>query len=291
MRLLTTLYNEVHTPRADELVACLEDNAANSAIDGIHVFYDNTADDGESRLRETAFRVGAAVHEIRGRPTYADFFRYANRHCAGQVVAVSNADIRFNATLEPLNSLDWNGVFFAITRHDFVGTRGEGSSDVWMFRACVPVFGESVTFGTIYCDQVISYLARKNGLRVENPCLSVECEHLHQSGIRNRPGTGEHRIGRSSSSDGLEGQTVAELQDRLIHDHGLRLMAFSEFGGGMIWPSKLVPEARAQPPHVGVYCRKVPRWQPVRTVIRQARRTVRHQVRKTISAAASSRLS
>ena len=74
MKLLTTLYHETDSHRADEFVACLQRNAANPAIDGIHVFYDNTADDGESRLRETVLRVGGTVHEIAGRPTYADFF-------------------------------------------------------------------------------------------------------------------------------------------------------------------------------------------------------------------------
>ena len=285
MRLLTTLYNETHLQRADEFVACLQSNAANPAIDGIHVFYDNTADNGASRLREAVLRVGGTIHEIAGRPTYADLFSYANQRFDGQIVILANADIRFNETLRPLNSLDWTESFLAITRHDFVGTRSEGSSDVWMFRAPIPVLGQSVTFGTIYCDQVISFLARKQGLRVDNPCLSVECEHLHQTGVRNRPGTSEHRIDQSSSSDGLEGQTASELERRLIQNHGLRLMAFSAFGGGMIWPSELVTGAHAASPKWGVYCRKVPRWQPVRTSIRQARRAVKRQIRRAISTA------
>jgi hypothetical protein len=134
------------------------------------------------------------------------------------------------------------------------------------------VFGQHVTFGTIYCDQTISFLAAKQGLQVHNPCLSVDCEHLHQSAVRNRPGTREHRVDRSSSSDGLEGQTVAELERRLTAVYGLRLMAFSRFGGGLIWPSKLVADQHRTSPHATVSCRRVARWQPVRRIVKHVRR-------------------
>jgi hypothetical protein len=230
-------------------------------------------------VRQAVLDVGGTIHPVVGRPTYGDFFRHANQHFAGQIVILANADIRFNETLLALRSLDWENRFLALTRSDFLGTHGEGSSDVWMFRSPLPLFGQNVTFGTVYCDQVVSFLAGKQGLRVDNPCLSVECEHVHHSEVRNRPGTCEHRREESTSTDGLEGQTVSELEKRLVEAHGLRLMAFSRFGGGMVWPSKLVVRGGPASPE-RLDCRVVPRWQPMRRVLKQGRRALKSGIRR-----------
>lgn len=280
MKLLTTLYHEAHPERARELIECLQRNGANPAIDQIHVFYDSAADQGSSVVRQAVARAGATVREIRGRPTYADFFRYANEQLAGQIVVLANADIHFNQTLALLDGLAWDRRFLAITRDDFVGTHGEGSADVWVFRAPVPLFGQNVTFGTVCCDQVISYLARKNGLRVDNPCLSIHCLHRHQSGVRNRRGTKEHRTGQSTSSDGLGGMAVEDLHRQLVRDHGIRLMAFSGLGGGMVWPSKLVAGSGPNAPKFR--CRKVLRWQPLQNTRKLICRTAKSGIRQAL---------
>jgi hypothetical protein len=277
VKLLTTLYNEVHPERAQELVTCLERNAANPWIDEIHVFYDASAGGRAGPVRQALDRSEARLRETNGRPTYGDFFRYAQEELADEIVILANADIHFDQTLAQLSRFDWQGVLLAITRDDFVGTESEGSSDAWIFRAPLPLFGESVTFGTICCDQVISFLALKQGLRVENPCLSIRCTHLHQSQVRNRPGTSQHRPEQSSSSDGLKGMGERELMQRLAQEHGISLMTFSALGGGMIWPSTLVADPD-EATGLTTRCRKVPRWQPVRRSVRQIRRAIKRRV-------------
>ncbi|HXK40356.1 MAG TPA: hypothetical protein VJ837_06015, partial [Candidatus Paceibacterota bacterium] len=142
----------------------------------VHVFYDTNADrNAIGPVWPTIERMGAVVaHRISGRPTYGSIFEFANENLASELVVLSNGDIEFDVSLERIRRLEWRGLFLSLARDDFRGTPGEGASDAWIFRTPMRVFGDSLPMGTAYCDQVISFLALRNGYSVENPCFSVK---------------------------------------------------------------------------------------------------------------------
>ena len=59
------------------------------------------------------------------------------------------------------------------------------SADTWIFKSPLPIFKSDFRLGVSNCDTQVADAARKAGLRVVNPCLSIKTWHLHFSGFRN----------------------------------------------------------------------------------------------------------
>lgn len=147
------------------------------------------------------------ISYVQGRVTYDYCFSLANNLYPNHRIILSNADIYFNETLELLNTYDLSTTFFALTRWNalnfeknapleiFKQYKKDGtfwpeasitSQDVWIFNAPIRPFEEKdIMMGTMQCDSRIAYQAHKSGLQVLNPCLSIQCCHLHLSEIRN----------------------------------------------------------------------------------------------------------
>ncbi len=197
--LMTMLYNEKKSERVEEYKICMEKNLAHELIDSIYVLYDIDGDDGSSEMLEFLKEKGVEIHFIKGRATYGLFFELANFLFPNRKIIVSNADIYFNQTLNHLADYDLSGKFLALTRWNVTGDnklalqygwRGDplyDSHDAWIFETPLPKMKKSydIRMGIIGCDVGIAYRANAAGLRVINPCKTIQACHVHASQVRN----------------------------------------------------------------------------------------------------------
>jgi len=196
--LITTLYNEQDQERVAEYLTCLEKNLAHQAIDVVHVLYDTAKDTNENVIHDFIQAHNVEVSYITGRPTYGDCFALADKLYPNRRIIIANADIYFNATLFILDHYDLTNKFLAITRWNvlpdggikpYIWPNGQpaiASQDAWIFRAPLVSFvNDAICLGTHHCDGRIAYEAQLVGLQVSNPCLTIQCCHLHLSDVRN----------------------------------------------------------------------------------------------------------
>ncbi len=194
--LITILYNEKNKERIKEYITCLEQNLLNNVIDTIHVVYDTSKDSTNNKILTYLKTAAVKISYVKGRPTYGYCFTLANKLYPNSKVILSNADIYFNETLALLKDYDLTNRFLAITRWNvqkngeiqpFIrsgGKRAENSQDAWIFKTLLKKFVDTIEMGLPGCDKRISYYAQQGGLEVLNPCLTIQCCHLHLSEIR-----------------------------------------------------------------------------------------------------------
>ncbi len=199
--LITSLYNESEQERIDEYIVCLEKNLAHPLIETIEVFYDTAKDDpvaDKNQILQYLKSKNVIIHYITKRPTYQDCFDRANSTYTGKKIIIANADIYFNETLDLLETYDFTNKFLALTRWNLLPDNtleiymwpnnkpAIGSQDAWFFTAPLRTFEDAViSIGVPHCDGRLAYEAKKVGLQVLNPCLTIQCCHVHASGIRN----------------------------------------------------------------------------------------------------------
>lgn len=190
------LYNEKRSERINEYITCLKSNITNKAISKIHVLYDSSADDKTNELFDCLLQYpNITIDLIHGRATYQYCFELANRLYPNQNIILSNADIFFNETLSALNSFNLSNRFLALTRWTvnrdnsltlLHGTQPISTSqDAWIFQTPIKQFKADIPLGVPGCDNAIAFQAQKASLKVIDPCLTIQCCHLHRSDIHN----------------------------------------------------------------------------------------------------------
>lgn len=198
--LITVLYNERKSWRVFEYKKCIEKNLQNKMIKKIHVLYDVTNDDEKNEILDYLKVHKVTITPIRNRPSFSAIFNLANRLYPNSKIIISNADIYFNQTLFLLENYDLTGKFLTITRYEdrltgILKLRDDGkrrgySQDTWITKTPIPrINAKWIQIGTVGCEQLINYQAYMAGLKIMNPCLSIQCCHLHNSHVRNyQPG-------------------------------------------------------------------------------------------------------
>ncbi len=196
-KLITLLYNETNEERISEYITCLERNQANDSIAEIHVLYDTSKDGEENKLLQYLQTTNVTMSYVTRRPSFSYCFNIANTLYPNSRVILSNADIYFNETLALLENYDLSDKLLALTRWNVQQDgeiqpfkRGEknanDSQDVWIFKTPLRKINcADIKFGTPHCDGKIAYQAQRNRLNVLNPCMTVQCCHLHLSNVRN----------------------------------------------------------------------------------------------------------
>lgn len=205
--LLTVLYNETNPQRLQEYKTCMERNLQHPLIEGIHVLYDLSKDGGQGIRGESLLdylkTLPITITYIDDRPAFGYCFDLVNTLYPDRKIILSNADIYFNDTLQLLMHYDLTNKFIVLTRWNvqtdgsvkiFAQNDGQGnfdakmsalSHDVWIFNTPLKQFpNTNIKMGTWACDGYIAYQAYLAELDVINPCLSVQCCHLHRSGVR-----------------------------------------------------------------------------------------------------------
>jgi hypothetical protein len=188
--LITSLFNEKRADRMSEYLECLRRNLANDLIEKVVVFFEgdpSTVVNSSKKL---------SIVPIKDRPTYFDFFDYANRNLKNEIIIISNSDMYYDDSLRLLESIDFDNLFIFLTRW-FVRSGGkvefslnhleanEYSADTLIFKAPLREFESSFKIGTQGCDSRIAHEAAAVGYRVINPCHSVISYHLHISNVQN----------------------------------------------------------------------------------------------------------
>ena len=199
--LITNVYNETNPERLSEYITCLQNNLEHELIEEIHVIYDVSADpEKNSPMAKFLHDNDITISYKKGRPTYGFCFEIANTLYPGRTIILANADIYFNNTLHKLHNYDLANKFLALTRWNVTRdgnlkiykwfndtTPATGSQDAWIFKAPLKKFKDDIVMGLKHCDIRIIYHARSPGLHISNPCLDVQCCHLHLSNIRHYP--------------------------------------------------------------------------------------------------------
>lgn len=196
--LMIPLYREKNEVRQKEYITCLEKNLNHPRIKHIHILYDMSKDlKLEGSLLRYIKSQHVSIDYIKRRQTFSDFFRLANAKYSGEKIIIANADIYFNETLFLLDDYDLTNKFIALTRWEDLNGKIElhriynpelwlsHSQDVWIFLTPISIKKAYIPIGTIGCDPYIARQAEESGLEVIDPCLSIQCCHLHTSGIRN----------------------------------------------------------------------------------------------------------
>lgn len=201
--LITSLYNETDLSRMQEYITCLDKNLAHKSIGKIHVMYDTSKDDLENKLLQYLKSKNIEISFIVGRPTFGSLFSLVNQLYSDKKIIVSNGDIYFNESLSLLDNYDLHGKFLALTRWNvkednsieifkqfdkngvFRPSWSYQSQDTWIFQAPIKKFNfDDIQLGTFLCDGLIAFQAYQIKLHVFNPCTTIQCCHLHLSGVR-----------------------------------------------------------------------------------------------------------
>lgn len=199
--LITVLYNETNLHRINEYKECLNRNLQHPSIKAICVVYDTSWDNRSRHLPLLDFIKSQRVilQYVTKRPTYGFVFSLADELFPKGRIIISNGDIYFNETLGMLEDYDLKGKFLALTRwhvtengglrKDYApdGKPGIGSQDAWIYETPLPPFERlDIELGAVWCDSCLMYQAHKAGLEVINPCLTIQCCHLHLTRVRHQ---------------------------------------------------------------------------------------------------------
>lgn len=193
IHLIVQYYRCADAARQAEIDTCLRNNLENLYISVVHLLTEEQFDLSDFPSNDKV--VQTVIGE---RLTFERAFRYANESDPdGQRVWVlSNADIYFDETLQFVEWQNFDGVVYALTRHD-VQPDGltklvdpvfaHGSQDSWFFRSLrqITTMFASFRLGIPGCDNRIAYELLRCGYRVVNPAKKLRCNHLDLTKVVN----------------------------------------------------------------------------------------------------------
>lgn len=207
--LITSLYNEKNEKRRKEYLFCLKNNLTHPMINQVHILYDQSKDTPTNSFCDILKNIAKQssnkliVTKLMGRPSFSYCFELANKKYPDWSIILCNGDVFFNDTLSALQNYNLTDKLLALTRWNIVGKgslnlnwlhdkqgkfRGdwaEFSQDAWIFDTPIrKIAGDTIMLGTWNCDSLIAYAIGKSGLQIFNPCLTIQCCHLHLTEIR-----------------------------------------------------------------------------------------------------------
>ncbi|MBF0489702.1 MAG: glycosyltransferase family 61 protein [Candidatus Omnitrophica bacterium] len=184
VHLLVSLWDDPDPKRREEFFSCLYKNIENPYIKRIYVFYEDTTGLWKEVLQNEKIQVVF----LKEYPTYRTFIDYANQYLSGKMVAIANADIFLDESLELLREYDFSRKVLALTRYNFAPYKNwEGSlwernyysQDTWIFRAPLTGVFADIRIGYLGCDGWIAYELERAGFNVLNPSLDIKTWHVH----------------------------------------------------------------------------------------------------------------
>lgn len=190
---ITTLYTPCDPDRAAEYVSCLQANLAHPDIDVVKVLLE-TPSDADFGFLQAIVHPKLEIIPIRKRPFFSDAFSLANQSGSDHIAVICNGDIYFdqNSQLDCAHAVGADELWTISRYEEEAGDRwrlyelaAEGSHDCWIFRTPLRAFQSDYHLGILGCDEILSQRAVESGFRVSNPCLSIQCRHLHRTNIRN----------------------------------------------------------------------------------------------------------
>jgi hypothetical protein len=183
-----------------EYAYCLRKNLENPAIQKVCLFIE---DDYEAYVKSVnpILLTHAKLQPIRHqkRVTFLEMFAFANANFAhGTLIAIGNADIYFDASLDKLAGFNMTGAFIALSRaYDVTGelalvecdhNRWCDSQDAWIVSTPVSIANCDFGLGVRGCDNRLIFEARTAGYRVIDPVTVIKSYHVHASQYRTYDG-------------------------------------------------------------------------------------------------------
>lgn len=206
--LITFLYPEKKVERAQEYVLCLKKNFEHPLIASVDVFFDTAfLESWDAATSAGHTYLVSAINDVvdkqskpvsvipfDGRPTFRGAFERAHQLYPGKAIIIANADIHFNHTLHLLDAAKLPNRFLCLSRWN-LGDDGKlalyrfakngRSHDAWIYRDPLEkIESATIHLGTKHCDGRIAYWALCHGYQLINPCLDLQCCHVHNSGVR-----------------------------------------------------------------------------------------------------------
>lgn len=170
----------------------------------INLYLNPYKDSNKDRDREVQFclnhnrqnKVFTKVYELPNRPTYREYFKFANSVThKDEINIICNADIFFDNTIRYAEMISEKEVY-AITRWDVVSINPLkanllkiiGSQDTWIWKGFIrekDINYCDFELGKMGCDNRIAWEFNNAGYRVLNPCHSIKTYHYHLTNIHN----------------------------------------------------------------------------------------------------------
>ena len=171
--------------RDSEYIECIERNVNNKFIEKIHILFQGEIPE---KFKDNEKIVWVKIDK---RPTYHDFFSYANKNISG-ICILSNSDIYFDDSISKIDNYISDKKVLALSRWDVNHKRDRvfhlhcDSQDVWVFNTPINIGGMEIgfTLGIPGCDNRIAYEISRN-YDVINPSEKIYCNHLHLIRFRN----------------------------------------------------------------------------------------------------------
>jgi len=196
----TSVYDEKVPHRMQEYLECFGRNIAEFDILALYYEEQNGAFlEGAKELYEELKHSGHSLAQvffisIDYRPTFRSIFDSIDLYFPGVTAFVSNADIAFDDTIKLVQGTDLDDVFLVLSRKEVVpkshtddglimnqfGVPNTFSADVWIYKAPLKYdFKADFPIGSFHCDSFMNFYLGKSDYRLYNPCLSVNCFHIH----------------------------------------------------------------------------------------------------------------
>ncbi len=181
VHLFINAYVDPNPERNAELVECIKQNIANKSIDKVWLLCDVDYPD--------KYKGATNLYEF-DRPTFRDFFAWANELCnEGDIAIIANTDVYFDETIAFVHDIQ-NHECFALSRYDvqYDGSlkpfHRQDSQDAWIMRTPIKPIEARFTMGVGGCDNVLAYQLNEAGYKLTNPCSKIRAIHLHLTNLR-----------------------------------------------------------------------------------------------------------
>lgn len=220
INLITSFYIPNNEPRSNELKITLNKNVLCKHIESIHLFVDN--DECRNYIEATYLdylnKKVIIISEYK-QPKYSDLFHYANTNLRDKLCFIANSDIWIKTVSIDLNTIIYEDVALALTRHESDGTTTpidcyQGSHDAFVFKS--PLKNNSMikhlqfVQNILGAENVVLYELMKYGYKLLNPCHQIVIVHEHASNVRTY--NVEHRINRGD----YDGDGVFKVRSRTV---------------------------------------------------------------------------
>ena len=169
--------------RQFEIDECLRRNIANTHIDKICVFAENCVVPFESPK--------VVVIPTSRRLTFSNIMGViASLGADSDINIIPNSDIFFDETVLLMNRMT-KDEHWSLAKWEYNGGNpyaflAQTSADVFAIRGHPKPLSPSpdFTMGIPGCEAVLRNIMYRSGYSILNPCISVRCIHMHESGMR-----------------------------------------------------------------------------------------------------------
>jgi hypothetical protein len=193
----TSVFDEKKEHRLNEYLHCISQNIKH--FDKLVLFYEkfdgsfqesvkNIISNQKGKCAEVYFVI------IEERPKFDYLFKTVDILFPNTLHFCSNADIVFDETIYSVNKSNLDNQFFVLSRQELkpktkstdgfimnqFGLPNTLSADVWAYKTPLRHdFRADFGIGVFHCDSFLNYHISKSGYDLYNPCLSINCFHVH----------------------------------------------------------------------------------------------------------------